>query len=91
MARLPSGLCGQTSFGLIAIKFDAVIVRIAKIERFAHAVIGGAVKVDSSGDYAAKRVGQGCPVGIKDRRVIQTGGSRGGRRPPKLSQVFSPM
>src|SRR5262245_24041430 len=51
-------VAGPFAFGTVAIELDAVVVRIAKIDRFAHAVIARALEWNARGDQATQCVGE---------------------------------
>ena len=75
----------------VAIELDAVLVGVAEIERFADAVIAGAVELDAGLDQPAERVGERRARRVEDGDVVEPGRAGGGGRPPLLSQVLSPM
>ena len=58
--------------GSIPIKFHAVPIGVAQIQRFAYAMIGLALQLDAGLDQAAKCVGQFGSRGIENRQVVQT-------------------
>ena len=62
MAR-PFGL------GTIPIQFDAILVRVAQIQRFAHAMIARAIERNARSEHPMQRIGQRCTRGIQDRGV----------------------
>ena len=64
--------------GAVPVEFDAVAVRVAEIEGFADAMVGGAIEGDVRGDEAAKCVGEGGASGIEDGEVVEAGGARWG-------------
>ena len=70
---------GPFGGGAVAVEFDAVLVGVAQIEGFAHAVVGRAFERDAGGDEAAQGVGERGAVGIKNRGVVEAGGAGGGR------------
>ena len=76
IASEPSGLRGHCSFGPVPIQLDAVLVGIAQIERFADAVIAGAVERNAGLDHAMQRVRQRGAGRIKNRGVKQPRRSR---------------
>src|SRR5207247_8917929 len=57
------------AFGSIAVELDAVAIRIAQIDRFAHAMIRSALERYAVVDHATHRGGQGGTVGGEDRRL----------------------
>src|SRR5687767_1777668 len=64
----------------VPIELDAVLVRIAQIERLADAVIGRAVELDAGRDKAAQSIRERSPRRIEDRGVIEPGRAARGRR-----------
>ncbi len=60
----------------IPIELDAVLVGIAQVQRFADAVIAGAVELDPGADHPVQRVRQRRPGRIEDRGVKQSRGAR---------------
>ena len=75
----------------VPIKLDAVVVRVAQIERLGDAVVAGAFERDLGDDQPAQRVGQQPPGRVEDRGMVKAGGAGGGGEPPRLSQVLSPI
>ena len=61
--------------GPIPVKLHTVVVWIAQIDGFAHAMIGGAFKFDARREHATKRVGQERAGWIENCHVIQPGGA----------------
>src|SRR4029078_10620198 len=57
-------------------QFEAVAVRIVKVERLAHPVIGRALESHAGLDQAAERIAEGGPVWIADRDMVEPCGSR---------------
>src|ERR1700730_3237236 len=62
--------------GTVPIELDAVVVGIAQVQRFADAVIAGAVERNSSLDHAMQCVGERWAGRIEDGGVKQSGRSR---------------
>ena len=70
----------------IPVQFDAVLVRVAQIERFADAVVAGAVEGDAGGAHATQRVGEVGARRIEDGGMEQAGrASRRRRAAARLS------
>ncbi len=67
----PSAARGHWSFGRSQYSSSPLPSGIAQVERFADAVIRGAVERHVRVDQAAQRVGERRAIGIADRRVIQ--------------------
>ena len=65
----------------VAIKLDAVLVRIAQIERFAHAMIARPVERNFRLDHAPQGIREEPTGRIQDRGVIEAGGAGRGRLP----------
>src|SRR5579871_291482 len=59
----------------IPIELDAVVVGIAQIKRFAHAVVGGALERDLGFDEPAQRIGEARAGRIQNRQMIEAGGT----------------
>src|SRR5256885_15601843 len=57
----------------IPIELDAVLVRIAQIERLAHAMVARAVERDAGVDQAAQRTRERGAGRVEDRDVIEPG------------------
>jgi len=76
------GISRPRFFRAIPIEFDAVFVRVTQIKRLTDAVIAGAIQGNARLSHTMQRVGQCCACGIQDG---------GMKKPPLLSQVFSPM
>jgi hypothetical protein len=53
----------------IPIKFDAVLVGIAQVQRLADAVVAGAIEVNACAAHAVQRVGKRGACRIEDRGV----------------------
>jgi hypothetical protein len=70
---------GPFGLGAVAVEFDAILIGVAEVEGFAHAVIRGPVELDAGLDEAAKGIGEGGAVRVKDRGVIEPGGAGRGR------------
>ena len=64
----------------VPVEFDAVAIRVAQVERFADAVIGGAFEGYSRFDEPAQGVGQRRPRGVNYCNVVKAGCSRRRRR-----------
>src|SRR4051812_39838228 len=77
--ELAFSIAGPLRLGTVTIKLDSVFVGIAKIERFAHAVIGCAVQLDTRLNDAAQRIAESGAGGIENRQVVQARGSWCGR------------
>jgi len=60
----------------IPIKLDPVVIGIAQIKRFAHAVIGGALERTVGGNHTPQRVGDRGAGRIEQGEMIQPGGAR---------------
>ena len=73
------GIARPLRLGPVPIEFDAVLIRIAQVQGFAHAVIAGAIERNPGGDQPLQRVGEIGACGVDDRKVIKSGGTRGGR------------
>ena len=73
------GVVGPFGFGAIPVEFYAVEVGVVEVEGFADAVVCGSVKSDAGGKEAAKGVGECGARGIKNREVVEAGGSAGWR------------
>ena len=59
----------------VPIEFDAVVVGVAQVKRFADAVVGGAFERNSCGDQPAERVGQRRARRVEDREMVEAGGA----------------
>lgn len=70
---------GPVGGGAVAVEFDAVLVGIAQVDRFAHAVVGRAVDHDARGEHAVQRVRQRGAIRVKDRGVVESGRAGRGR------------
>jgi hypothetical protein len=66
--------------GSVAVEFNAILVGIAQIERFAYPVIGGAVEPYAIGGETAERIGKIATARIEDCDVIKAGGAGWRRR-----------
>src|SRR3954465_4891112 len=64
----------------VAVELDSVLIRVAQVKCFAHAMIGGTIEGNAGLDHATQRIAQSRARGIKDCQVIQTRGSCSGRR-----------
>jgi len=84
-------VAGPGFFGTVPVELDAVAVGVAQIERFADAVVGGAVEGDAGGDEAPEGVGEFGAGRVEDRDVVEAGRTGRGGDPPWLSQVLRPM
>ena len=62
----------------VAIELDAVVVRIAQVERLADAVVARAVERDAGFDQPAERIGKRRARRVEDRDMVKAG--RAGRR-----------
>src|SRR5258706_14266260 len=62
-------------FRAVPIQLDAVAVRIAQVERLAHAVIARAFERNPGGRETPQRIRERRARGIKDRQMIKPGGS----------------
>lgn len=71
--KLTIGSSRPFFFRAIAVKLHAIAVRVAKINRLAHAVIGCAIEFDARSQHASQRVRQPGARRIKYRNVIQSG------------------
>src|SRR5215471_9510173 len=60
----------------IPIKLDAVVIRIAQIERFAHAVIGSALERNLGRHQTPQRVGECGAARIEHGQMIEPGAAR---------------
>src|SRR5262249_25270826 len=60
----------------VPVELDPVLVGIAQIERFAHAMIAGAVKLYARAQHAMQRIRQRRPRRIEDGGVIEAGRAR---------------
>src|SRR3982074_2593365 len=56
------GVSRPLLFRPIAIKLEAVVIRIAKIKRFTHAMVARAVEGDLGGEQSAKCVPERCAI-----------------------------
>ena len=72
------------------VQFDAVLVRISQVERFADTMVSGAVKGDARPHHAAQSVGESGPRRVQDGVVVESVVSAAGAA-PRLSQVLRPM
>ncbi len=64
----------------VPIKLDAVVVRVAQIERLGDAVVAGAFERDLGGDQPPQRVGQKPAGRVENGGMVKAGGAGGGRR-----------
>ena len=64
-------------FRSVPAQFHAVLVWIAQIEGFAHAVVGGAIQGDVGCHQAAQGIGQGASRWVQDGKVIRLRSLRG--------------
>src|SRR5690348_339338 len=69
--RLPLGVERPFALRPVVIELDAVLVRIAQIQRDGDAVIARSVEADSGGEDATERIGEGLSVGIPDGGVVE--------------------
>src|SRR3954451_9491128 len=67
--------------GPIAIELEAVFIRVAQVQCFADAVIGGAVEGNARGDQTPQRVGERRPGRIHDREMEKARGAARRWRP----------
>src|SRR5438132_723450 len=72
---------GPLVAGTIPIELQPVLIRIAKIERFTHAMVRRPVERDSGADQPSQRVGKRRARRIADRDVVKTGSARRWWRP----------
>jgi hypothetical protein len=75
----------------VPVELEAVAVRIAEVEGFGDAVVGGAVEPDPSFDEPAERVGEALAIRVPDRGVVEAGVTGRRRSAAPDSQVLSPM
>ena len=66
-------------FRAIPIELDAVVVRVAQIERLGDAVIAGAFERNFGNDQPAQCVSQKPARRIKNGSMVKTGGAGSGR------------
>ena len=64
----------------VPIELDAVVVRVAQIERLGDAVVAGAFERNLGDDQPAQRVGQQLPGRVENGGMVKAGGAGGGRR-----------
>ena len=64
----------------VPVELDAVLVRIAEIERFADAVVARAVELDAGLDQPAERIGERGARRVEDGDVVEPGRAGGRRR-----------
>ena len=62
-------------FWTIPVELDTVVIRVAQIERFAHAMIAGALERDLRDDKPAEGVGEEFAGRIKNGRMVKAGGA----------------
>ncbi len=82
---LPAWSTGQSSRGRSPVELDAILIRVAQIEGFAHPVVAGSVEFDAGRDQAPQGIAQRRPGGIEDRGMEQAG--RAGRRRPSAKAL----
>ena len=75
----------------VPIELDAVVVRVAQVERLGDAVVAGAFERDLGDDQPLERIGEQPPGRVEDGGMVETGGAGGGGWPPRLSQVLRPI
>src|SRR5260370_34781836 len=64
----------------IPTELHPIFIGIAQVKRLAYPMIGGAIKLNASADYAPERIAQVCTRRVKNGQMIKTG--RSGRRWP---------
>jgi|GEM_PF-4357387 len=62
----------------IPIQLDAILIRIAQIQRLAHLMIRRAVERDACGFEPSQGISRIRTLRVEDRRVEKPGGARGG-------------
>ncbi len=60
----------------IPIKFYAVLVGIAQVQRLADAVVASGIETNARAAQPVQRIGKRCACGIEDCGVKQPGGAR---------------
>lgn len=76
--ELAGGVAGPLLGCAVTIQLDAVAVGIAKVERFAHAVVGRALELKASGPDASEGVGERGAGGVEDGDVEESRRARRG-------------
>ena len=67
------GGAGPLGAGPIPVELDPIAVGIAKIQRFAHAVVARPVKRDAGLTKAAKRLAERRAIRIPDGKMVEAG------------------
>src|SRR4029078_7346901 len=57
----------------IPVKLHAVLIGITQIQRFADAMVRGAIERNARARYAPERIGELAPCRIQDRKMIKAG------------------
>lgn len=73
------GLFRPFVFRAIPIELDSIVVGITQIERFAHAMVAGALKRNLRHDEPAQSVGEQLTGRVKNGRMVKARGAGRGR------------